>query len=105
MEDGVARLESRVAKVEDGVARLESRVARIESDVSHMQKSLANVETDLRDLRKSMDQRFETMDARFERKLDALEKKESRRFYALFSAVVILGAAILGAILSGSRLH
>ncbi|HEX8755944.1 MAG TPA: hypothetical protein VF745_06375 [Steroidobacteraceae bacterium] len=45
--------------MEEGVAQLEPRIAKIESDVGYISSRVANIEIDLRDMRKSMDQRFD----------------------------------------------
>jgi hypothetical protein len=69
--------------MEDNVAQLEPRVARIEADVSQLNARVANVEVDLRDFRKSMDHKFEVMDARFDHRLDVLTATVAEGFRAM----------------------
>ena len=51
--------------MEEGVAQLEPRIAKIESDVGYISSRVANIEVDLRDMRKSMDQRFDATAGEF----------------------------------------
>ncbi len=95
--------------MEDDVARLEPRVARIEADVSQLNARVANVEVDLREFRKLTDRRLEVMDGKLDR-LDAnLESGfDTLRFallMALLSAAVTLIAAVLGVLLGGPHVH
>lgn len=87
--------------MEDHVARLEPRVARIEADVSQLNARVGNVEVDLRGLRKAMD----VMDARFESKLDIQDEWHFPLLLALLSATVTLAATILGVLLSDLHGH
>lgn len=54
---------------------IESRVARNQCDVAYLQSRLEKIESDLRDLRKLIDEKCDRIEARFERKLDALDAR------------------------------
>src|SRR6185437_6766626 len=69
--------------MEDDIARLEPRVARIEADVSQLNGRVANVEVDLRDLRTSMDHKLEVMDAKFDHRLEVLRATMAEGFKAI----------------------
>lgn len=69
--------------VEDDIARLEPRVARIEADVSQLNARVANVEVDLRDLRASMDHKLEVIDAKFDHRLEVLTATMAEGFKAI----------------------
>lgn len=69
--------------MEDDIARLEPRVARIEADVSQLNARVANVEVDLRDFRKSMDHRLEVMDGKFDHRLEVLTATMAEGFRAI----------------------
>lgn len=73
--------------MEDNVVQLEPRVARIEGEVTQLNSRLAGVEVDLRDFRKSMDQKLDTLDARFvqlDAKWDARFEKLDAKWDARF---------------------
>jgi hypothetical protein len=69
--------------MEDDVARLEPRVARIEADVSQLNARVGNIEVDLRDLRTSMDHRLEVMDVKFDHRLEVLTTTMAEGFKAM----------------------
>ena len=89
----------------DGVAQLESRVAKVEAGVEYIGSRVSNIEIDLRDMRKSMDQRFDGVSAEFKairaemreefRALRAEFKQESDRVTRLQLITVIMGIEVL----------
>lgn len=125
MEEGVVRLEPRIARIESGVAGLEKRVdqldgkverldesvgtldrrvAVLEANTENIKENVGRLEVDMRDMRQSFDKKFDSLIDKFgdiHRELRGLTRFMITMFVSFFATLIGFGGAILGVMAKG----
>jgi len=93
-----------VDRLDQSLAGIHRKVVVLEANTTHIKDSVGNLAVDMRDMRKSIEQKFESLDRKFDsmhQELRGLTRFKVGVVISFFMTLIGFGAAILGVMAKG----